>query len=179
MTRTHPRAKRVSYRAVSGYPRSTARQGTKGRGQTPTVMSDSADFPRRQLALYYFAGCPYCARVRRSAARLGFDVELRDIHREPNFLAELVAARGSRTVPVLRIEPTPDDVRWLPESADIVSWLHAAAGAAPPARGTGASAVLKLRPWLLIGAGSLAGSPVDPWLLAAGAVGLVLGLLRR
>lgn len=77
-----------------------------------------------RLALYHYDGCPYCDLVRAEIDALGLDVELRDIEEEPERLRELVAARGRRTVPVLRIE-RGGSVEWMPESADIVRWLRA------------------------------------------------------
>lgn len=82
--------------------------------------------PRRieGLSLYHFEGCPFCSRVRSALGRLGLEVELRDIQRDPARRAELVAATGRATVPCLRIEEPPA-ARWLHESADIVRWLEA------------------------------------------------------
>lgn len=79
------------------------------------------------LAVYMYEGCPYCERVRRAAAKLGLDLEERDIHQERTWLNELRAARGRTTVPVLRIEGEGGP-RWMPESADIVRFLEATYG---------------------------------------------------
>ena len=76
------------------------------------------------LALYYFEGCPYCAMVRTAIAELGVDVELRNIFEDPDYRADLVAARGRATVPVLRITATNGEERWMPESRDIVRDLE-------------------------------------------------------
>lgn len=75
------------------------------------------------LALYHFETCPFCHRVRRAAQRLGLDLELRDIFADDRHLHDLTNATGRRTVPVLRIEED-GDVRWLPESADIIAFLE-------------------------------------------------------
>ena len=76
------------------------------------------------LALYQYAGCPFCARVCNTLARLGLEIELRDILLSPDYARELVQATGRRTVPVLRIEEEGRRVRWMPESADIVAYLE-------------------------------------------------------
>ena len=76
-----------------------------------------------KLALYYFDGCPFCARVLSAIQALGVDVELRDIFGDPQHRAELVEARGRATVPVLRITSADAEERWMPESADIVRYL--------------------------------------------------------
>ena len=75
------------------------------------------------LSLYHFETCPFCHRVRRAAQRLGVEVELRDIFESSEHLQALTQATGRRTVPVLRIEEG-DEVRWLPESADIIAYLE-------------------------------------------------------
>lgn len=79
------------------------------------------------LALYRIPGCPYCMLVEREIAQLGVDVEIRDITRERAWLDELLAARGRRTTPVLRIDDG-GDVTFMPESRDIVAWLRARCG---------------------------------------------------
>ncbi len=78
-----------------------------------------------RLSLYYFPSCPYCRRVLRVIERLGLQdrVELRDITAEPGRRAELLAARGRATVPVLRCTSSEAD-RWMPESRDIIRYLE-------------------------------------------------------
>ena len=75
------------------------------------------------LALYYSDGCFFCHRVRRALDELGVTVELRNIYGDRKHLDDLVAARGRRTVPVLRIRKEGGD-EWMPESADIVQYLR-------------------------------------------------------
>ncbi len=81
-------------------------------------MTKAAD-----LSLYHYDGCFYCGRVRKALERLGVEVELRNIHAEPRHLADLLAARGRQTVPVLRIQK-PEGDEWMPESSDIVRYLE-------------------------------------------------------
>lgn len=88
-------------------------------------MSACSTAGRDRLALYHYEGCPYCMLVRREIERLGIEVELRDILRDPQHRADLVAARGRRTVPVLRIVSPDGSERWLPESRDIIRVLQA------------------------------------------------------
>ena len=76
-----------------------------------------------ELALYYYPECPYCQRVLRTIAETGTGVSLRHIWDAPQHRADLQAARGRTTVPVLRITDKDGD-RWMPESADIVRYLH-------------------------------------------------------
>ena len=75
------------------------------------------------LSLYHFEGCPYCGRVRDAMARMSLELELRDIHKNPSYRDELVAATGRQTVPCLRIEGA-SGARWMHESADIVRYLE-------------------------------------------------------
>ena len=78
----------------------------------------------QSLALYHYVGCFFCARVRSAAESLGFELELRDIHVEPEHAEDLMAATGRTTVPVLRIAEPDGEVRWLFESRDIIEYLE-------------------------------------------------------
>jgi glutathione S-transferase len=91
--------------------------------QTPTD-NQGTEAPLQRLALYHFDYCPYCVDVRAEIERLGLPVELRDIHRQPDYARQLIAVRGRPTVPVLRIDGA-DGMRWLPESLDIITYLRA------------------------------------------------------
>lgn len=115
------------------------------------------------LALYVYAGCGYCEDVRVAIRDLGLTIEERDIYRDPQNMQALVAARGRRTVPVLRI----GESTWLPESQDIIAYLYERFGdgeTKPPRR---------LRRWLpfmmwgLLVAGGLASEPFQSWLWAS------------
>ena len=77
-----------------------------------------------RLALYHFGSCPFCLRVRRELARLGVEVELRNIHRDRSRYDELVRGGGRQQVPCLRIENDNGTVEWLYESSDIIAWLE-------------------------------------------------------
>ncbi len=88
-------------------------------------LGSSEEPDRDTLALYYFDGCPFCVRVRRAIDALGVEVELRNIYEDPKHLEDLREARGRTTVPVLRINGTDGQERWMPESADIVRYLQA------------------------------------------------------
>ncbi len=88
--------------------------------------------PRPDLTLYHFPGCPYCGRVQRALRKLGLEITQRDIHQDPDARQTLEAAMGRATVPVLHIDNTAADARWLPESADIVRYLYAEQGQGRP-----------------------------------------------
>jgi glutaredoxin len=75
------------------------------------------------LSLYHLPYCPYCHKVRRAAAALGIELELRDISNDRAARRMLNKKLGRSTVPVLRIE-TRGGVELLPESDDIVAYLQ-------------------------------------------------------
>jgi len=127
------------------------------------------------LALYHFEGCPYCTKVRRTAARLGVALELRDVRQDPAHRADLIAALGRPRVPVLRIEDA-DGAAWLPESSAIVDWLREQAGA-EPREGHRAEHLLLLVPWVFLAAGLLTEGPPRVVLLLGAAVVLALQAL--
>jgi len=77
------------------------------------------------LALYGYPQCPFCRRVLGAVDSLGLEVPLRNTMQEAGYQREVVEAMGRGTVPVLRIENAAGDVEWLPESADIIRYLHA------------------------------------------------------
>lgn len=79
---------------------------------------------RDHLALYHYDRCFFCVRVRRVIEELGLPVELRDVLADRTHRADLVAARGRATVPVLRIESPDGGDRWMPESRDIIHYLR-------------------------------------------------------
>ncbi len=77
-----------------------------------------------RLSLYGYPQCPFCQTVLRKVDELGIDIELRNTMLDPAYRQALVDVRGRATVPVLRIEDDAGQVEWLPESADIVEYLH-------------------------------------------------------
>lgn len=82
-------------------------------------MSPAPD-TTEDLALYAYPSCGYCEDVRVAIRELGLEIEERDVRKSPEHLQALVAARGRRTVPVLRI----GEDRWMPESQDIIAYLY-------------------------------------------------------
>jgi glutaredoxin len=77
----------------------------------------------QKLWLYESSGCPYCMRVRRFLADIGETVELRDTMSNHDYLLEVIAATGRRTVPCLKIEESAGNFRWIHESSDIIDFL--------------------------------------------------------
>ncbi|MEH6447114.1 MAG: glutathione S-transferase N-terminal domain-containing protein [Oleispira sp.] len=85
---------------------------------------DSVDVQTKKLALYQYAACPFCVKVRRAMKRNGLNVETRDAKRSEQFKEELVAGGGQLKVPCLRIEDDNGDVNWMYESGDIIDYLE-------------------------------------------------------
>lgn len=77
------------------------------------------------MALYQFNACPFCVKVRRQLRKHTLNIELRDAQNNETFKAELTNQGGRHKVPCLRIEKGPNDVKWLYESDDIISFLKA------------------------------------------------------
>ena len=81
------------------------------------------------LALYFYGSCPFCLKVERVIDELKLDVERRNIRANPDHFSALIAERGRSTVPVLRITNAGLDYDlWMPESAEIISYLRATYG---------------------------------------------------
>jgi glutathione S-transferase len=61
--------------------------------------------------------------VRRFLEETGLDMDMRNIHADPQALFDLRTGGGSTTVPCLRIQ-RGNDVEWLYESLDIIDYLR-------------------------------------------------------
>ncbi|WP_322407420.1 glutathione S-transferase N-terminal domain-containing protein [Idiomarina sp. PL1-037] len=77
----------------------------------------------KSLALYQFAACPFCVKVRKEIARLNLNIELRDAKNNEQHRQELLDGGGRVKVPCLRIEQN-DKVQWMYESDDINKYLQ-------------------------------------------------------
>lgn len=82
------------------------------------------DAQTAKLALYQYAACPFCVKVRRAMKRNSLTIETRDAKRNEQFKEELVQGGGQLKVPCLRIEDDNGEVRWMYESGDIISYLE-------------------------------------------------------
>ncbi len=77
----------------------------------------------RGLSIYGYPQCPFCRRVLGVVSSLGLEIPLRNTLQDADHHRELLEAMGRATVPVLLIEGEAGDLKWLPESADIVRYL--------------------------------------------------------
>ncbi|MBB6520592.1 glutathione S-transferase N-terminal domain-containing protein [Pseudoteredinibacter isoporae] len=75
------------------------------------------------LALYQFAACPFCVKVRRELHRLDLELPLRDAKNSELYRSELEHGGGRIKVPCLRIDEG-DNSTWLYESNDIIDYLR-------------------------------------------------------
>jgi glutaredoxin len=95
----------------------------KGLSRSDTEQLD-INTQTSKLALYQFAACPFCVKVRRSMKRLSLDIELRDAKQNQTFRSELEQQGGRIKTPCLRIENGEGDVTWMYESNDIINYLE-------------------------------------------------------
>jgi len=77
-----------------------------------------------ELSLYDLTWCPFCARVRQAADKLGIHLDLIDVAEDPSARQTLIDQLGRGTVPVLRIRERGQEIL-LPESRDIIAYLGA------------------------------------------------------
>ena len=82
-------------------------------------MSESSE----GLVLYGYPQCPFCNRVLSAIEQLGVEIPLRNTMQDAAHREAVLEAMGRGTVPVLRVEDSPGDVEWIPESADIIRYL--------------------------------------------------------
>ena len=82
------------------------------------------DAQTKKLALYQYAACPFCVKVRRAMKRNALTIETRDAKRSEQAKEELINGGGQLKVPCLRIEEDNGEVRWMYESGDIINYLE-------------------------------------------------------
>lgn len=78
----------------------------------------------KELTLYHFIGCPYCAAVKVFIDQFDLDIEQKDILINPAYGKELLKEGGKAQVPCLRIESNQGEVNWLYESQHIIDYLR-------------------------------------------------------
>lgn len=78
----------------------------------------------KNLALYHYQSCPYCALTRRAIDKVGLRIERRDIQQNREHRNTLTQQGGKPQVPCLRIERDNGNVEWLYESSDIIQFIN-------------------------------------------------------
>jgi len=79
--------------------------------------------PLKNLALYHYDSCPFCAKTRYAIDDLGLSVELRNIQHNHKHHIDLKNGGSKTQVPCLRIEQSNGETQWLYESEDIINFL--------------------------------------------------------
>jgi glutaredoxin len=86
----------------------------------------------KNLALYHFQSCPFCAITREAIKYMdsgvsdkstAFNIDQRDILKQPEYRKELTQGGGKPQVPCLKIENKNGTIQWLYESRDIIEFL--------------------------------------------------------
>lgn len=77
-----------------------------------------------KLALYQFATCPFCIKVRQEMRRLSLNIERRDAQGDGTHRDALIAGGGRPMVPCMRITDESGNSRWLYESGAIIDYLR-------------------------------------------------------
>lgn len=95
----------------------------KGMHRTPEAQQQ-IDEQTRALALYQFATCPFCVKVRREVSRLSLNIERRDARNNPEHREALLQGGGEIKVPCLRISDAEGGGQWLYESDAIIAYLN-------------------------------------------------------
>jgi len=78
----------------------------------------------KNLALYHYQSCPYCAVTRSAIDNKNVAVERRDIQQSREHRNTLTRQGGKPQVPCLRIERDNGKVEWLYESAEIIQFIN-------------------------------------------------------
>ncbi len=81
------------------------------------------DEASKKLALFQYAACPFCVKVRWAMRKQGLTISLMDAKRNAQYAKELVEGGGHLKVPCLRIEQEDGTSQWMYESSDIIDYL--------------------------------------------------------
>ncbi|GGB73368.1 glutathione S-transferase N-terminal domain-containing protein [Shewanella inventionis] len=90
--------------------------------QRPQEQQAVIDQQTQSLALYQYAACPFCVKVRREMRRQNLNIQLIDAKQAQN-KALLTTEGGKLQVPCLRIEQD-GQTQWLYESKAINNYLN-------------------------------------------------------
>jgi len=87
----------------------------------------------KNLALYHYQSCPFCGITREaikymeqgaSGKPAAYNIDQRDILKQPEYRKELISGGGKPQVPCLKIETNNGTIHWLYESRDIIEFLQ-------------------------------------------------------
>ena len=87
-------------------------------------IQTNIDLETTKLALYQFAACPFCVKVRRSMKRQSLTIQTKDAKNCSESRQALEQGGGRIKVPCLKIENNDGEVSWLYESSEIIQYLE-------------------------------------------------------
>lgn len=90
----------------------------------PPAQQAAVDAQCKQLALYQYATCPFCLKVRQEMRRLSLPIERRDAQHNATHRQALLAEGGATKVPCLRITQADGKTEWLYDSKAIMTHLQ-------------------------------------------------------
>ena len=87
------------------------------------ALQQKVDQEVKSLQLYQYQACPFCVKVRRAMHRNTLNIETVDA-KQPEHKQRLLEQGGTVKVPCLRIDNGNDDITWMYESSDIITYLE-------------------------------------------------------
>ena len=90
----------------------------------PPAAQVAVDQQCESLALYQYATCPFCTRVRQEMARLSLNIKRIDAQHEGVDRQALMQQGGQAKVPCLKITDATGGSQWLYESDKIIGYLQ-------------------------------------------------------
>ncbi len=91
--------------------------------RAPALQAE-VDRQCKDLALYQFATCPFCIKVRKEMHHLALPIERRDAQHNATNRAELLQGSGLTKVPCLKIVDKSGSLQWMNGSKEIISYLQ-------------------------------------------------------
>ena len=77
----------------------------------------------KNISVYHYDACPFCAKTRRLIDDFSLKVELKNIEKNHQHRIDISHGGHKTQVPCLRIEQSNGDSKWLYESNDIIYYL--------------------------------------------------------
>ena len=87
------------------------------------ALQQAVDQQCQSLALYQFATCPFCLKVRQEMHRLALPIERRDAQKDLTHRDALLQGGGAVKVPCLKITDASGQTQWLYDSGAIINYL--------------------------------------------------------
>lgn len=88
------------------------------------AQQQTVDAACQQLALYQFATCPFCIKVRQEMRRRSLPTEKRDAQHDGPHRQALLDGSGAAKAPCLHITDAAGQTQWLTDSTAIIDYLR-------------------------------------------------------